>query len=209
MKSGTLYIISAPSGAGKTSLVKKLTAELEGVSVSVSHTTRLPRPGEANAVDYFFVDKLTFENMIQELAFLEYAQVFGNYYGTSETAVRKQLQEGLDIILEIDWQGAQQIKEKFSEAVTIFILPPSTSVLEQRLKNRGQDSQEVIEGRMKAAVAEMKHFSEFDYLIVNDDFNIAFDQLRSILLAERVKQKRQVCSLHSLLNDLIQSEIGL
>lgn len=203
MNQGKLYIISAPSGAGKTSLVKQLLKETQHLSVSVSHTTRPMRPGEIHGSDYFFVSVETFKNMIAEKAFLEYAQVFDNFYGTSQQAVEDNLNNGIDVILEIDWQGAQQIREMQPECWSIFILPPSIEVLQQRLRGRGQDSEETIARRMADAVTEMSHHDEFDYLIVNDDFNQALTELKSIIVANRLQRKRQQQKLGSLLKNLL------
>lgn len=191
MPSGTLFIVSAPSGAGKTSLVKALRSEISGISLSVSHTTRSMRPGEQDGVDYHFVAPGNFEELIAAGDFLEYAEVFGNFYGTSRSAVEAQLQQGEDVLLEIDWQGARQIREQLPENQSIFILPPSREALQQRLEARGQDSDEVISKRMLAARAEMVHFNEYDYLVVNDDFDVALSELRSIVLANRARTVRQ------------------
>jgi guanylate kinase len=203
MTTGKLYIISAPSGAGKTSLVKQLRAETSDLAVSVSHTTRAMRPGETDAVDYFFVAVEQFKTMIAEQAFLEHAQVFDNFYGTAQQTVETNLAQGLDVILEIDWQGAAQVKRMLPDCVSIFILPPSIEILRQRLQNRGQDNQEIIARRMRDAVTEMSHYPEFDYLVVNDDFNLALNQLKSIIIANRLQQKRQQSLLAPLLNDLL------
>ena len=164
---GTLYIVSAPSGAGKTSLVKALTDADSNVLVSVSHTTRDMRPGEEDGVNYNFVSVDDFKALIAQDAFLEHAEVFGNFYGTSRLWLEEQLSQGIDIILEIDWQGARQVRDLMPEAVGIFILPPSRAALQQRLDNRGQDSAEIIAGRMAEAVSEMSHFDEYDYVIVD------------------------------------------
>ncbi|SEL20972.1 guanylate kinase [Atopomonas hussainii] len=177
---GTLYIVSAPSGAGKTSLVKALIEQVSDVRVSVSHTTRAMRPGEVDGVNYHFVERGEFERMIERAAFLEHAEVFGNLYGTSEEWVRDTLADGFDLILEIDWQGAQQIRRLIPEARSIFILPPSREALRHRLNNRGQDSEEVIEHRMTQAVEEMSHYGEYDYLIINDDFRLALEDFKAI-----------------------------
>lgn len=167
---GTLYVIAAPSGAGKTSLVKALINTLPDVKVSVSYTTRQKRPQEKEGVDYHFVDETEFETMIANGTFLEHAKVFGYYYGTSRHWVEKHLQAGEDVILEIDWQGAYQIRQQFAQSISIFILPPSFDLLRERLLYRNQDNPEVIERRLAAAVSEMKHYQEFDYLIINAAF---------------------------------------
>lgn len=203
MITGKLYIISAPSGAGKTSLVKRLTAELDGLAVSVSHTTRAMRSGEQNGVDYFFVSADEFKAMIERQAFLEHAQVFDNFYGTAQQTVEDNLARGLDVILEIDWQGAQQVRRMLPESLSIFILPPSVEVLRQRLQNRGQDDVEVIARRMSDAVTEMSHYPEFDYLIVNDDFATALHQLKSVIIANRLLQSQQQQTLAPLLQNLL------
>ena len=205
MTQGTLYIISAPSGAGKTSLVKKLLQEMDALTVSVSHTTRTMRVGEVHGSDYFFVTIADFKQKITEQAFLEYAQVFDNFYGTTQQAVEENLQKGSDVILEIDWQGAAQIREKMPHCESIFILPPSIDVLQHRLQARGQDSAEIIARRMAEAVTEMSHFAEFDYLVVNDDFQQALTELKSILLANRLRKKQQQPKLTSLLQNLFQN----
>lgn len=186
MSKGTLYIISAASGTGKTSLVKALLAQTSAIGVSVSHTTRKPRPGEINGQDYHFVDHVQFEHMIGAGNFLEHAEVFGNYYGTSEAAVKERLNAGQDVILEIDWQGAQQVRHLMPECVGIFILPPSRAALLERLTGRGQDSVEVIQRRMDEAVSEMAHYNEYTYVVVNDDFETALAELKAIVQAHRL-----------------------
>ncbi len=188
MSQGNLYIISAPSGAGKTSLVKKLVAELPQLSVSVSHTTRAKRPGETQGIDYFFVPPADFKTMLEQHSFLEHAQVFDNFYGTAENTVAEQLNKGIDVILEIDWQGAQQIRKKRTDSLSIFILPPSTAILQQRLSSRGQDDEATIARRMRDAAAEISHYREYDYLVVNDNFEQALDELKAIIVANRLKQ---------------------
>ncbi len=192
MATGTLYIVAAPSGAGKTSLVKSLVETTPGVVASVSHTTRPPRPGEQDGVHYHFVPLATFEAMIAAGAFLEHAQVFGNHYGTSRAGVLSILQAGRDVILEIDWQGARQVREQMPCCPSIFILPPSRNALRQRLAGRGQDSPEVIAGRMEAALDELSHYAEFDYLVINDEFSMALTELRAILIAPRLLRGAQL-----------------
>ena len=200
---GTLYIISAPSGAGKTSLVKALLEQDVKVRVSVSHTTRAPRDGEVDGVAYNFVSLAEFDQVIDAGQFLEYAEVFTNKYGTSKLWVEEQLAAGIDVILEIDWQGAQQVREKMPNALSIFILPPSRAELERRLTGRGTDSAEIIAGRMAQAESEMSHFGEFDYLVINDQFDEALNQLQAIFTANRLKMGVQTAVQKSLLEDLL------
>ncbi len=201
--SGTLYIIAAPSGAGKTSLVKALVERSAGVRVSVSHTTRAPRPGERDGVDYHFVDAATFQAMIKDGAFLEHASVFGHYYGTSRSSTLDRVRRGSDVILEIDWQGARQVRAALPHAVGVFILPPSRAVLEQRLRGRAQDSEAVIRRRLHEAREELAHFDEFDYLVVNDDFDTALAELQSIVVARRLRRAAQQPRLQDRLADLL------
>ncbi|MGQ3892220.1 guanylate kinase [Legionella sp. CNM-4043-24] len=200
---GTLYIVAAPSGGGKTSLIRELLSSVEGIEVSVSHTTRSPRPGEQDGEDYFFVDEATFVDMISQNAFIEHAQVFGQYYGTSIAQIKNRLAAGIDVVLDIDWQGAQQIRHLFSDATSIFILPPDRQVLRQRLQNRGQDDEAVINARMQQARDEMSHYAEFDYLLVNDDFSRAALELQSIVVANRLKTERQSAKIGKLLSLLL------
>lgn len=200
---GTLYILSAPSGAGKTSLVKALLQQDADVVVSVSHTTRDMRPGEQDGVDYNFVTMDAFNALIEQGQFLEYAEVFGNKYGTSQQWVRDQLEAGRDVILEIDWQGAEQVRRLMPEAVTVFILPPSRAALRERLNARGQDSEDIIDGRMAEAISEMSHYPEYDYLLINDDFAQALDELASLFKARRLRQGAQQQKQAALLTDLL------
>jgi guanylate kinase len=200
---GNLYIISAPSGAGKTSLVNALVATLPDVNVSVSHTTRAQRPGEQEGVNYHFVTAATFQAMVADGAFLESAEVFGNHYGTSQHWVKDTLKAGRDVVLEIDWQGAQQVRKLLPEALWIFILPPSRTALEQRLTQRGQDGPAVIAQRMAQAVSEMSHYVEADYLIVNDDFETALQELRAIVIAGRLRLSKQELRHEQLLAGLL------
>ncbi len=200
---GNLYTISAPSGAGKTSLVKALVESLQGLQVSVSHTTRSMRPGEEDGVNYHFVDHQQFKQMLSENAFLEHAEVFGNYYGTSKHWVAETLASGTDVILEIDWQGAAQVAELMPGTISIFILPPSKAALRERLTNRGQDDESVINQRMAEAVSEMSHYSEADFLIINDDFDTALTELIAIFRGMRLRQARQQQRHHALLQELL------
>jgi guanylate kinase len=189
--SGTLYIVSAPSGAGKTSLVKALLAADPNVRKSISYTTRKPRPGEQDGREYHFVDPETFEAMVARAAFLECATVHGNRYGTSRDCVLEHTGKGEDIVLEIDWQGAAQVRRLHPQVVSVFILPPSLADLEDRLKDRAQDGDDIVRQRLAAAPGENAHFEEFDYVIINDDFNRAALDLASIIRAERLKLTRQ------------------
>jgi len=200
---GTLYIISAPSGAGKTSLVKALLESTEDIMVSVSHTTRGMRPGEVDGKDYHFTDVDSFRRMIADGAFLEHAQVFDNFYGTSRSSALDMMDRGVDVILEIDWQGAQQVREKMPEACSIFILPPSREELERRLRGRGTDADDVIAKRLSQAVEEMSHYSEFDYLVFNDDFDTALSELRAIVLARRQRAEVQIGANQAILDALL------
>ena len=200
---GTLYIVSAPSGAGKTSLVKALLDAQPHVRVSVSHTTRPMRPGEVDGVNYHFVSRKEFVERMERGEFLEHAEVFGNLYGTSQRWLEQTLNEGYDLILEIDWQGAQQVHRLMPQAKSIFILPPTQEALRQRLTNRGQDSDEVIEKRMREAVSEMTHYVEYDYLVINDDFAHALIDLQAIFRANQLLQASQQQRFRSLLDELL------
>jgi guanylate kinase len=202
-QTGTLYTVSAPSGAGKTSLVAALIERCPGLRVSVSHTTRAIRPGEQDGVNYHFSDEDTFTAMLDREEFLEHARVFGNLYGTSRVWVEQELNGGTDVILEIDWQGARQVKQLLPETCAIFIMPPSRKTLEQRLTARGQDDAEVIASRMAEAVEEMSHYQDGDYLVVNDDFEQALDELQAIILSQRLRTRRQQQALEPLLRDLL------
>jgi len=181
MGSGNLYILSAASGTGKTSLAHALIERVPRLAFSVSHTTRAPRPGERHGVDYYFVPPEEFEAMRQRGEFLEHAEVFGNRYGTSRAVIERLQGAGKDVILDIDWQGARAVKQRMPHAVGIFLLPPSRAALQQRLESRGQDRREVVARRMQAAVDEMRHYPEFDWVIVNDDFNAALADLQAIV----------------------------
>ena len=200
---GTLYIVSAPSGAGKTSLVKALLDAQPQVRVSVSHTTRPMRPGEVDGVNYHFVSREEFLERLEHDEFLEHAEVFGNLYGTSQRWLEQTLSEGFDLILEIDWQGAQQVRRLMPQAKSIFILPPTQESLRQRLTNRGQDSDDVIEKRMREAVSEMTHYVEYDYLVINDDFAHALIDLQAIFRANQLLQAAQQQRFEALLGQLL------
>lgn len=204
MQFGTLFTVSAPSGAGKTSLVTALTKADPGIRVSVSHTTRAPRPGEHEGINYHFVDPNTFKAMIRAREFLEYAEVFGNYYGTSAAWSNEQLAKGQDVLLEIDWQGAAQIKNIEPQTISIFILPPSTAALKHRLINRGQDSDDVIQRRLAEAKNEMQHAHRADFIIINDNFDQALEDLKSIFVGQRLRATKQQHRYKDLLNELTQ-----
>ncbi len=203
MTKGTLFIVSAPSGAGKSSLIDALLKRFnldDSLRLSISHTTRAMRPGETDHVSYHFVDKAEFEKLIERNAFYEYAKVFDNYYGTSREIVEQWLNEGKDVLLDIDWQGARQIREQTPGTKGIFIIPPSLEELNRRLVSRGTDSKEVIEGRMNKAMNEISHYNEYDYVIVNDDFEESLLTMRSIILANRAKTEKQTAQVKSLFN---------
>lgn len=200
---GRLYVVSAPSGAGKTSLVRALLKADPELRLSVSYTTRAPRPGEIDGEHYHFVDSATFDRMIEQGAFVEYARVFDNAYGTAEATLREVLEGGQDLLLEIDWQGARQVRERLPEAVSIFIMPPSLQALEERLRGRGQDAEAVIARRMAQAKDELAHHDEYDYLIVNDDFDQALRDLKVVLTAERLRQPRQARHHHQALMTML------
>lgn len=200
---GQLFIIAAPSGAGKTSLVSALLESLPDLQVSISHTTRPKRPNEENGVNYFFVDEREFLDMQASGDFLESAKVFGNYYATSRKWVSEALNQGIDVILEIDWQGARLIRELMPQTVGIFILPPSMQILKQRLTERAADDAAVIESRMTQAAQEISHYGEFDYLVVNDVFEQALDELKLIIEAERLRTKRQELAHRDLIVSLL------
>ena len=203
MKQGQLYIVSAPSGAGKTSLLNALRGRLKYVTVSLSHTTRAPRPGEKDGWHYRFVDVDTFKGEIAKGNFLEYAEVFGNYYGTSKLTVDEMLDAGKDVILEIDWQGAREVRKKTDDVISIFILPPSLEALEERLLSRKQDDEETIQRRMREARSEMSHYSEYDYVLFNDDFEEALEKLFFLFRAGRLRTDRQIQHHGELLDSLV------
>ena len=200
---GTLYIVSAPSGAGKTTLVTALVEQIDTLKVSVSHTTRAMRPGEVDGLNYHFTSREQFLEQVGEGDFLEHAEVFGNLYGTSQSTVEQTLADGHDLILEIDWQGAQQVRRALPQARSIFILPPSREALQQRLSNRGQDAEDVIAARMALATQEMSHYVEYDYIVINDDFQIALDELKAVLASNRLTLARQQVVYHQLFAALL------
>jgi guanylate kinase len=203
---GNLFILSAPSGAGKSSLIKALLSQesTRSMEVSVSHTTRDPRQGENNGEHYHFISVDRFKEQIAKNEFYEYAEVFGNYYGTSETAIDLQLAQGIDVFLDIDWQGAQQVRMKKPEVTTIFISPPSKAELENRLRKRGQDREEIIESRMAQAKAECSHYNEFDYVIVNNDFSQALSELTTIVNNQRLKCSQQSITHKVMFDELLK-----
>lgn len=201
--SGLLFVVSAASGTGKTSLVKALLERVNNLHVSVSHTTRGQRPGELDGVHYHFSNKKDFLNLVNEGGFIEYAEVFGNYYGTAQATVKEQLAKGHDVLLEIDWQGAQQVRRLFPESKQIFILPPSQFDLRERLSNRGTDAVDVIEHRLSCAVQDMQQYSNFDYIIINDDFNKALHDLEAVIIANRLVLSQQANRHEKLIQKLI------
>lgn len=209
MTTGTLYTVSAPSGAGKTSLVRALLERQQALVLSVSHTTRAQRSGEVDGVDYHFVDGATFDAMVERREFLEHARVFDNQYGTSRATVEHELRAGRDLLLEIDWQGARQVRAAIADAVSIFILPPSRETLEQRLRGRGQDSDEVIERRMAAAIDEMSHYRDADFIVINEVFDEALTDLAAIIRSGRVRRERQVDRHADLIDALLAPSVSV
>ena len=201
--SGLLFVVSAASGTGKTSLVKALLDRVTNLHVSVSHTTRGQRPGELDGVHYHFTEKDNFLALVEQGGFIEYAEVFGNYYGTAQATVKEQLAKGHDVLLEIDWQGAQQVRKLFPDSKQIFILPPSQFDLRQRLSNRGTDSVDVIERRLGCAVEDMQQYVNFDYVIINDDFNKALHDLESVIIANRLVITQQASRHQKMISELI------
>lgn len=202
---GTLYIVAAPSGAGKSSLVNAVLARETGIALSISFTSRPPRPGERHAQHYHFVAKAEFERMIAAGDFFEHALVHGDYKGTARQSVEPQLAAGKDVLLEIDWQGARQVRAKMPDAISVFILPPSLDALQTRMRNRGQDTEEVIARRLAAAREEMSHYGEFDFVIVNEHFDAAAAELRSIFLAQRLRRPGQAQRHAALIQQLLGS----
>ncbi|AYN24645.1 guanylate kinase [Buchnera aphidicola] len=207
MSQGILFIISAPSGTGKSSLIEGLlkTKSLYNIQVSISHTTRVMRPGESHGKHYYFISKKEFRIMIKQQSFLEHAKVFNNYYGTSRQSIEKMLFSGIDVFLDIDWQGANQIRYKMPHSKSIFLLPPSKDELYKRLRERGQDSDTVISKRMEKAVDEMNHYSEYDYLIINDDFQKAINDLKTIIKAEHLCLFHQKNKHNVLISQLLKN----
>ena len=209
---GNLFILAAPSGAGKSSLIKALLekhpstdAHNNAMQVSVSHTTREPRPGEVNGVHYHFVDRKDFELLIEQGAFFEHAEVFGNYYGTSKVVIEQTLRQGIDVFLDIDWQGARQVKAQIPDTATIFVAPPSKEELKRRLTERGQDSAEIIEQRKTKAVSEISHYHEFDFVVVNDNFTAALSELDAIVTTRRLRKEKQIIRHQKLFDNLLGS----
>lgn len=204
-RKGTLFIVSAPSGAGKSSLIKALldANPSSDMKVSVSHTTRAARPGEIDGIHYHYIPVAEFKQQIENNDFFEWAEVFGNYYGTSRVMIEKTLEQGVDIFLDIDWQGARQIKQQMPDARGIFIMPPSREELERRLNSRGQDSDEIIAKRMAEAQSEMSHYHEYDYLIINDDFATALEDLHAIVRSERLASAKQAAKNNVIMKDLL------
>lgn len=202
-RKGICYIISAPSGGGKTTLIQGILQSVDNMCFSVSHTTRACRPGEQDGVDYHFIAADTFKQMLNDGVFLEYAEVFGHYYGTSKHWVEQQLNAGMDVILELDWQGARQIRRVFPTTVSVFLLPPSRKDLLRRLQQRQQDPDEVISARMSQARSEMSHYKEYDYLIINDDFQQALADLQTIIRAQRLSLPAQLQTEAELLATLL------
>jgi guanylate kinase len=200
---GTLYVVAAPSGAGKSSLVNAVLAREPGIALSISFTSRAPRPGERHAQHYHFVDKAEFERMIAAGDFFEHALVHGDYKGTARQSVEPQLAAGKDVLLEIDWQGARQVRAQMPDCVSVFILPPSLDALQTRMRNRGQDTEAVIARRLAAAREEMSHYDEFDYVIVNENFDAAAMELRAIFVARRLQRPVQARRHAALISELL------
>jgi guanylate kinase len=204
---GTLYVISAPSGTGKTTLVKALVDAMSGITVSISHTTRPRRPAEMHGINYYFIDQQEFEHMVDDNDFLEHATVFDNCYGTSRRWVEETLSRGLDVILEIDWQGAQQIQQLFPNSISIFILPPSVTDLYERLIKRNQDNIEIIKQRITDVRESTRHIAEYNYVVINDEFTAALNDLKVLVEAGRLVQKRQIIKFSHLLAQLTTAKV--
>ena len=205
---GTLFIVAAPSGAGKSSIVNAVLARDPNICLSISFTSRKPRPGERHAEHYHFVSKEEFEAMVAAGDFFEHALVHGDWKGSARQSVEPQLASGKDVLLEIDWQGARQVRDKVPDAVSVFILPPSRQALEQRMRNRGQDTEELIAQRLAAAREEMSHYGEFDFVIVNEDFETAVGEMCSIFIASRVRKDQQVARHARLITALLADDPG-
>lgn len=208
MYTGTLFIISAPSGAGKSSLIRAYLAQENHhpAKVSISHTTRKPRPGEQPGEHYYFVDNQEFESLIEQNAFVEYAHVFDHYYGTSKAEIEQSLMQGINVFLDIDWQGAKQVRQQMPESKSIFILPPSLKELENRLIKRGQDDAQVISKRMHKAQSEISHYNEYDYVIINDDFDESLRSLNAIMTSASLEQSKQAIAHQQLLAALLAAK---
>jgi guanylate kinase len=204
---GNLYVISAPSGTGKTSLVKALVEAISGIMVSVSHTTRPKRPGEQHGLNYYFIDQAEFDRMTKHNEFLEHATVFGNSYGTSRRWVEDTLAGGQDVILEIDWQGGQQIHTLSPNSISIFILPPSVADLYERLIKRNQDNHDIIKQRIADVRESTRHIGEYDYIVINDDFSAALNDLKTIVYAARLARRRQIAKFANILSDLVTAKV--
>ena len=204
--SGTLYIVAAPSGAGKSSLVNALLEREPGIVLSISHTTRQPRPGDVDGQHYHFVNRGVFERLVADGAFIEHAEVFGNFYGTSRAAVEPLLAAGRDVLLEIDWQGAQQVRKANPECVSVFILPPSREELERRLRTRAADNAVTIARRLAESREEIAHAGDFDYIVVNDEFADALTELRAIVISRRLRSQAQCVRHAALIEDLLKPE---
>lgn len=211
---GNLFILAAPSGAGKSSLIKALLEKHpstdehnNAMQVSVSHTTRAPRPGEVDGEHYHFIDRKGFESLIEQGAFFEHAEVFGNFYGTSKIVIEQTLRQGIDVFLDIDWQGARQVKAQIPDTATIFVAPPSKEELKRRLTDRGQDSAKIIEQRMIKAVSEISHYHEFDFIVVNDNFTAALAELDAIVTTRRLRKEKQIIRHQQLFDNLLGSQV--
>ncbi|GAB2501359.1 guanylate kinase [Lysobacter humi (ex Lee et al. 2017)] len=205
---GTLFIVAAPSGAGKSSIVNAVLARDPNICLSISFTSRAPRPGERHAEHYHFVEAAQFEQMVADGDFFEHARVHGDWKGTARQSVEPQLAAGRDVLLEIDWQGARQVRAKVPDAISVFILPPSRAALEERMRKRGQDSEEVMAQRLQAAREEMSHYGEFDFLIVNEDFGTAVEEMCAIFTASRLRRDRQVARHARLITALLADDPG-
>jgi guanylate kinase len=204
---GNLYVISAPSGTGKTSLVKALVESVPSIMVSVSHTTRAKRPGEQHGLNYYFIDQAEFDRMVKHNEFLEHATVFGNSYGTSRRWVEETLARGQDVILEIDWQGGQQIHTLSPNSISVFILPPSVADLYERLIKRNQDNLDIIKQRIADVRESTRHIGEYNYIVINDDFSAALNDLKIIVAAARLSQRRQVVKFSNILSELVTAKV--